>query len=54
MRLGNINRGQKAEGRVFLFLYVDDFEKTYRSFKDQGAIFLKDPRNVTYGMAVKS
>jgi hypothetical protein len=46
--------GQKAEARVFLFLYVDDFKKAYRNFKGQGAIFLKDPQNVTYGMAVKS
>ena len=45
--------GQQIGGRVCLFLYVDDFESTHKTFKEHGVMFLEDPRNETYGMVAK-
>jgi catechol 2,3-dioxygenase-like lactoylglutathione lyase family enzyme len=34
--------GNQTGGRVFLFLYTDDFEKDYNSFKQNGVEFARE------------
>lgn len=41
--------GNQTGGRVFLFLYTDDFERDYRGFTSQGVIFVREPKKETYG-----
>ena len=45
--------GQKTGGRVFLFLYTDDFHSTYCAFLDRGVEFLEIPRHEPYGRVAK-
>ncbi len=45
--LGHV--GNQTGGRVFLFLETDDFEATYRSFRDSGVDFSEEPRDEEYG-----
>jgi catechol 2,3-dioxygenase-like lactoylglutathione lyase family enzyme len=41
--------GDQTGGRVFLFLYTDDFRRDYDSFKAKGVEFVRDPKEFDYG-----
>ncbi|MGB3851189.1 MAG: VOC family protein [Tunicatimonas sp.] len=41
--------GNQTGGRVFLFLYTDDFWRDYRAFTERGVRFLEAPREEEYG-----
>src|SRR5262245_3847451 len=41
--------GNQTGGRVFLFLYTDDFWRDYRAFQAKGVVFVRDPKEETYG-----
>ncbi len=41
--------GNQSGGRVFLFLYTDNFWRDYQRMKSCGVIFRETPRNETYG-----
>ena len=42
--------GNQTGGRVFLFLYTDDFWRDYNNFKAKGIIFTREPKQVNYGL----
>jgi catechol 2,3-dioxygenase-like lactoylglutathione lyase family enzyme len=41
--------GNQTGGRVFLFLYTDDFWRDYRAYKAKGIVFVRDPKEESYG-----
>ena len=41
--------GAQTGGRVFLFLYTDDFHRDYERYKGQGIKFVRPPRQELYG-----
>lgn len=41
--------GNQTGGRVFLFLYTDDFWRDYRSYQARGVTFVRPPRDEPYG-----
>ena len=41
--------GNQTGGRVFLFLYTDDFARDFRSFKSKGVVFIREPSEQAYG-----
>jgi catechol 2,3-dioxygenase-like lactoylglutathione lyase family enzyme len=41
--------GNQTGGRVFLFLYTDDFWRDYRAFKAKGVEFVREPADEPYG-----
>ncbi len=42
--------GNQTGGRVFLFLFTDDFWRDYAAFKANGVTFVRgEPRTETYG-----
>ena len=41
--------GDQTGGRVFLFLYTDDFWRDYRAFQLKGVVFVRDPKEESYG-----
>lgn len=41
--------GQQGAGRVWLFLYSDDFWRDHRAMQDRGVRFLETPREEEYG-----
>lgn len=41
--------GNQTGGRVFLFLYTDDFERDYRAYKEKGVTFVREPKTEDYG-----
>lgn len=41
--------GNQTGGRVFLFLYTDDFERDYRRYRNNGVIFVREPKTESYG-----
>jgi catechol 2,3-dioxygenase-like lactoylglutathione lyase family enzyme len=41
--------GNQTGGRVFLFLYTEDFWRDYGSYKDKGVVFAREPKQETYG-----
>ncbi len=42
--------GDQTGGRVFLFLYTDDFWRDYRLYQQRGVKFVRgDPREESYG-----
>ena len=41
--------GYQTGGRVFLFLYTDDFWRDYAKMKKDGIEFLREPRSEIYG-----
>lgn len=41
--------GNQTGGRVFLFLYTDDFARDYRAFQDKGVVFVREPSQQDYG-----
>jgi len=41
--------GNQTGGRVFLFLYTDNFKKDYKNLKEKGITIISEPRYETYG-----
>jgi catechol 2,3-dioxygenase-like lactoylglutathione lyase family enzyme len=41
--------GNQTGGRVFLFLYTDDFERDYAAYRAKGVEFLRPPQDMPYG-----
>jgi catechol 2,3-dioxygenase-like lactoylglutathione lyase family enzyme len=41
--------GNQTGGRVFLFLYTDDFARDYEAFKSKGVLFIREPSQQQYG-----
>lgn len=41
--------GNQTGGRVFLFLYTDDFHRDYESYRAQGIHFIRQPSQEPYG-----
>lgn len=41
--------GNQTGGRVFLFLYTDDFWRDHKNMQDNGIIFVREPVKETYG-----
>jgi catechol 2,3-dioxygenase-like lactoylglutathione lyase family enzyme len=41
--------GNQTGGRVFLFLYTDDFDRDYQNLIDQDIAIVREPRVETYG-----
>jgi catechol 2,3-dioxygenase-like lactoylglutathione lyase family enzyme len=41
--------GNQTGGRVFLFLNTDDFWRDYRHYVGLGVVFVREPRQETYG-----
>jgi catechol 2,3-dioxygenase-like lactoylglutathione lyase family enzyme len=41
--------GRQTGGRVFLFLYTDNFQRDYRSYKAKGIVFVREPKEERYG-----
>lgn len=42
--------GLQAGGRVFLFLYTDDFWRDYKSYTSRGVEFIREPSEEAYGI----
>lgn len=41
--------GNQTGGRVFLFLYTDDFWRDFRSYHAKGVVFVREPKEEPYG-----
>jgi catechol 2,3-dioxygenase-like lactoylglutathione lyase family enzyme len=41
--------GNQTGGRVFLFLYTDDFRRDYNSYSSKGIAFVREPKEEVYG-----
>jgi len=41
--------GNQTGGRVFLFLYTDDFWRDYKTMQEKGISFVRDPVTESYG-----
>ncbi|RFO97644.1 glyoxalase [Rhodoferax lacus] len=41
--------GDQTGGRVFLFLYTDDFWRDFNAYKANGVTFVREPRTENYG-----
>jgi catechol 2,3-dioxygenase-like lactoylglutathione lyase family enzyme len=41
--------GNQTGGRVFLFLYSDDFWRDFHAYKAKGVVFVREPREESYG-----
>ncbi len=41
--------GNQTGGRVFLFLYTDDFQRDYQSYRAKGVHFVREPKVEDYG-----
>lgn len=41
--------GSQTGGRVFLFLYTDDFRRDYESYRAKGVVFVREPKEEPYG-----
>ena len=41
--------GRQTGGRVFLFLYTDDFWRDYRAYRSKCVVFVREPREMPYG-----
>jgi catechol 2,3-dioxygenase-like lactoylglutathione lyase family enzyme len=42
--------GAQTGGRVFLFLYTDDFRRDYERYRANGVDFVRPPRQEPYGV----
>ncbi len=42
--------GHQAGGRVFLFLYTDDFWRDYKNYTARGVEFIREPAEEAYGI----
>ena len=40
--------GNQTGGRIFFFLYTDDFWRDYGAYKAKGVVFVRDPKEETY------
>lgn len=51
-----VNENQKAQigcqagGRVFLFLYTDDFYRDYKNYRSKGVEFIREPTQESFGI----
>jgi catechol 2,3-dioxygenase-like lactoylglutathione lyase family enzyme len=41
--------GNQTGGRVFLFLYTDDFARDYEAYRAKGVAFVREPKEEPYG-----
>ncbi len=41
--------GNQTGGRVFLFLYTDDFWRDYEAYRAKGVKFVREPKKEPYG-----
>ena len=41
--------GNQTGGRVFLFLYTDDFNRDYMQMQERGIRFVRPPKEEAYG-----
>lgn len=41
--------GNQTGGRVFLFLYTDDFHRDHATFRTRGVVFVREPMVAPYG-----
>ncbi len=41
--------GNQTGGRVFLFLYTDDFWRDFKTYKQKGIVFVREPKEEPYG-----
>jgi catechol 2,3-dioxygenase-like lactoylglutathione lyase family enzyme len=41
--------GNQTGGRVFLFLYTDDFWRDFHNYKAKGIVFVRDPKEESFG-----
>ena len=41
--------GNQTGGRVFLFLYTDDFWRDYKLYQERGVVFVREPKEEAYG-----
>lgn len=41
--------GNQTGGRVFLFLFTDDFWRDYASYQALGVVFVREPKEEPYG-----
>jgi catechol 2,3-dioxygenase-like lactoylglutathione lyase family enzyme len=41
--------GNQTGGRVFLFLYTDDFWRDYSAYRSKGVVFVREPKEESYG-----
>jgi len=41
--------GNQTGGRVFLFLHTDDFWRDYKTLKEKGVKFVREPKEEVYG-----
>jgi catechol 2,3-dioxygenase-like lactoylglutathione lyase family enzyme len=41
--------GNQAGGRVFLFLFTDDFWRDFHAYKAKGIVFVREPKEQSYG-----
>jgi catechol 2,3-dioxygenase-like lactoylglutathione lyase family enzyme len=41
--------GSQTGGRVFLFLYTDDFWRDYAAYTAKGVVFVREPKREQYG-----
>ena len=41
--------GNQTGGRVFLFLYTDDFWRDFNAYKAAGVVFVREPMKAPYG-----
>ena len=41
--------GDQTGGRVFLFLYTDNFDRDYAGYKSKGVEFVRQPEDMPYG-----
>jgi catechol 2,3-dioxygenase-like lactoylglutathione lyase family enzyme len=41
--------GNQTGGRVFLFLYTDDFWRDFRTYEAKGVMFVREPSEQPYG-----
>jgi catechol 2,3-dioxygenase-like lactoylglutathione lyase family enzyme len=41
--------GNQTGGRVFLFLYTDNFARDYENYRAKGVAFVREPKHEPYG-----
>lgn len=41
--------GNQTGGRVFLFLYTDDFWRDFNAYQAKGVVFVREPKQEPYG-----
>ncbi|QTN28800.1 VOC family protein [Rhodoferax sp. AJA081-3] len=41
--------GNQTGGRVFLFLYTDDFWRDFNAYQSRGVVFVREPKAEPYG-----